>query len=153
MESKELIFKNCFHIPSFQRNLISVPYLVKDNYSVVFNASGMSLLHGTVIIGTAILDGLFRLNTYSSNEHLSLNVNSSKRNRISTNSGILWHKRLGYISQKRVERLVREGLLGSLDFTDLSTCVDCMKAKTTNTFGKRAIKAQTILELIHTDYM
>ena len=151
LESEELILKSCFFIPSFQRNLIYVPCLVKDNYSVVFNASGMSLLHGTVIVGSAILDGFFRLNTYSSNEHLSLNVNSSKRNRVSTNSGILWHKRLGHISQKRVERLVREGLLGSLDFTDLSTCVDCIKAKTTNTFGKRAVKAQTILELIHTD--
>ena len=131
--------------------MIFVPFLVKDNYSVVFNASGMSLLHGAVIVGTAILDGLFRLNTYSSNEHLSLSVNSSKRNRVSTNTGILWHKRLGHISQKRVERLVREGLLGSLDSTDLSACVDCIKAKTTNTFGKKVVKAQSILELIHTD--
>ena len=46
---------------------------------------------------------------------------------------------------------MREGLLRSLDFTDLSTCVDCIKAKTTNTFEKRAVKAQTILELIYTD--
>ena len=65
LELEELILKNCCFIPSFQRNLISVPCLVKDNYSVVFNASGMSLLHGRVIVGTAILDGLFRLNTYS----------------------------------------------------------------------------------------
>ena len=111
----------------------------------MFNASGMSLLHGTIIVGTAILDGLFRLNTYYSNEHLSLSVNSSKRNKVGTNSWILWHKRLGHISKKRVERLVRDGLLGSLDFTDLSTCVDCIKAKTTNTFGKRAVKAQSTL--------
>ena len=116
--------KNCFFILPFQRNLISVPCLVKDNYSVVFNESGMSLLRGTVIVGTTILDGLFRINRYSSYENLSLSVNSSKRNKVSTNSGILWHKRLGHISQKRVKRLVREGLLGSLDFTDLSTCVD-----------------------------
>ena len=50
----------------------------------------------------------------------------NKRNRIRNNSSMLWHKRLGHISQKRVERLVKDGLLGSLDFSDFKTCVDCI---------------------------
>ena len=151
LDNEDLILKNCFYVSSFQRNLISVSRLVKDNCSVLFNASGMSLFWGNTIVGNAIFDELFRLKTSSSNDNLSFNVNPRKRKEVRNDSGILWHKILGHISQKRVEKLVKEGLLGSLDFTSFPTCVNCIKAKATNTFKKNAIRAQSSLELIHTD--
>ena len=36
--------------------------------------------------------------------------------------GLQWHKRLGHISKSRVERLVSDGILDSLDFSDFDIC-------------------------------
>ena len=47
-------------------------------------------------------------------------------------SSLLWHMRLGYISIKRIKRLVNEGVLSSLDFTHFETCLDCITGKQTN---------------------
>lgn len=130
--------------------MISIIKLVKDNYSALFDASGVSLIKGNIPIATGIVDGLFKLNVSTSDSTVSL-VCTNKRNRINYSSGNLWHRRLGHISQKRVERLVKDGLLGSLDFSDLETCIDCLKSKTTNTFRKIAMKSEANLDLIHTD--
>ncbi|KAF7812733.1 Retrovirus-related Pol polyprotein from transposon TNT 1-94 [Senna tora] len=40
---------------------------------------------------------------------------------------MLWHKRLGHISIERIKRLEKDGILQSLDFSDLDSCVDCIK--------------------------
>ena len=50
-----LILRDCFYILYFQRNLISVIKLVKDNYSTLFNASGMFSIKGNVPIATTVI--------------------------------------------------------------------------------------------------
>ena len=60
---------------------------------------------------------------------------------------MLWHQRLGRISIDRIKRLVEDGVLSTLDYTDLETCVDCIKRKQT----KNANRSSNILEIIHTD--
>ena len=71
---------------------------------------------------------------------LSLNTNSSvmnvsdvnhKRKRNNETSAKLWHFRLGHISKGRMERLIREYILPTLDFSDLDQSVDCIKGKFT----------------------
>ena len=93
-----LILRDCFYIPSFQRNLISVIKLVKNNYNTLFNDSGMSLIKGNVLIATTIIDGLFKLNVSSNSEFTVSLVCTNKRNRVSGTASILWHRRLGHIS-------------------------------------------------------
>ncbi|KAL8170702.1 hypothetical protein V2J09_022506 [Rumex salicifolius] len=44
----------------------------------------------------------------------------------------LWHRRFGHISIERIKRLVKEGVLSTLDFTDFDTCSSCIKGKQTN---------------------
>ena len=63
----------------------------------------------------------------------------------------LWHKRLGHISQKRIERLVSDGIVNPLDFQDFDTCVKCIKGKRTNIRKSGSYRASEVLELIHTD--
>ena len=41
----------------------------------------------------------------------------------------LWYLCLGHISKERMERLIREEILPTLDFSDLDQCVDCIKGK------------------------
>ena len=46
---------------------------------------------------------------------------------------------------------MNDGVLSTLDFTDLETCVDCIKGKQTNKSKRGATRSSTILEIIHTD--
>ena len=64
---------------------------------------------------------------------------------------MLWHKRLGHISRERMERLIKDGILSSLDFSDFSTCVNCIKGKYTKTKKKGATRTTELLDTIHTD--
>ncbi|KAF1855839.1 hypothetical protein Lal_00043221, partial [Lupinus albus] len=64
-------------------------------------------------------DNLYMLNTVADySETLNVESRGTKRKIDNNNSGALWHKRLGHISQKRIERLVSDGILDSIDFTD-----------------------------------
>ncbi|KAF7807447.1 Retrovirus-related Pol polyprotein from transposon TNT 1-94 [Senna tora] len=74
-----------------------------------------------------------------------------KRCATNENSSMLWHRRLGHISLERVKRLVKEGVLNALDFTDFNTCIDCIKGKKTNKTKKGAKRSSSLLEIIHTD--
>jgi hypothetical protein len=58
---------------------------------------------------------------------------------------------LGHISRERLERLVKDGILPNLDFTDLGVCVDCIKSKQTKHTKKAATRSTKLLEIIHTD--
>ena len=60
-------------------------------------------------------------------------------------------QRLGHISIDRIKILVKDGVLSTLDYTDLETCVDCIKGKQTNKSKKNANKSSNILEIIHTN--
>ena len=67
------------------------------------------------------------------------------------NSASLWHKRLGHIFKSRVEQLVSDGILDSLDFSDFDVCVECTKGKQTKMKKLGANQTTDVLELIHTD--
>jgi hypothetical protein len=58
---------------------------------------------------------------------------------------------LGHISIEIIKRLVNDGVLKTLNFTDFGTCVDCIKGKQTNKTTKGAKRSSEILEIIHTD--
>jgi hypothetical protein len=78
-------------------------------------------------------------------------------------SSMLWHRHLGHITRDRMERLTRNGILDSLDFSyfqsildsldfsDFHTCVDCVKGKITRARKKGATRNKGLLEIIHTD--
>ena len=62
---------------------------------------------------------------------------------------MLWHRRLGNISNQRIQRLVLEGILDPLDFLDLKVCIECIKGKQTNMRKNDANSCSDVLELIH----
>lgn len=75
----------------------------------------------------------------------------TKRCVMNESSSTLWHRRLGHISFERVKRLVKDGILSTLDFTESETCIDCIKGKQTNKSKKGAKRSSAILEIIHSD--
>ncbi|RVW31096.1 Retrovirus-related Pol polyprotein from transposon TNT 1-94 [Vitis vinifera] len=50
-----------------------------------------------------------------------------------------------------MKRLVKDGILPNLDFTDLDVCVDCIKGKQTKHTKKGATRSGELLEIVHTD--
>ena len=64
---------------------------------------------------------------------------------------MLWHKRLGHISRERVERLIKNDILPSLDFEDMEICVDCIRGKLSKAKNKGASRSSDLLEIVHTD--
>ena len=67
------------------------------------------------------------------------------------NSTILWHKRLGHISREMMERLIKNEIMTSLDFSDFTSCVECIKGKYTKVKKKGASRATELLKCIHSD--
>jgi len=89
------------------------------------------------LIGSGTLyDGLYRLNLdnlYAETLMILHHNVGIKRSLVNECSAFSWHKRLGHISKERLERLVKNEILPSLDFTDLNVCVDLLKANKQNT--------------------
>uniref|UniRef100_A0A2N9F3Y6 Retrovirus-related Pol polyprotein from transposon TNT 1-94 n=1 Tax=Fagus sylvatica TaxID=28930 RepID=A0A2N9F3Y6_FAGSY len=115
--------------------------------------SSFSLFYKSDCVGNGTLsDGLYCINLQNNATYDSMHVHTGiKRCVINEDSSKLWHRRLGHISIERIKRLVNEGVLNTLDFTDFETCVDCIKGKQTNKSKKGANRSSDILEIIHTD--
>ena len=134
--------ENTFYVPSFSRNLISIARLVGFDFSFLFENSTFSIFKNKVFVGGGYLvDCLYKIkldSTYECNYsimHVDVGI---KRSLINENSSMLWHRRLGHISIERIKRLVNDGVLKTLDFTDFGTCVDYIKGKQTNKTTKGA---------------
>ncbi|KAL0373926.1 UNVERIFIED_CONTAM: Secreted RxLR effector protein [Sesamum radiatum] len=66
-------------------------------------------------------------------------------------SSVLWHRSFGHISIERIKKLVNDGVLNTLDFTDFDTCMDCIKDKQINVSKKDAKRSSNLLKIIHTN--
>ena len=116
-------------IPSLRRNLIFVSSLDRLGYSFHFGDGKVDIFCNSVLIGNGVLFG----NIYCLSLHHGLLCDSSsvnsvvdcKRARMNLSSSMLWHKRLSHISRQRLKRLVRDGVLFNLDFSEFETYVVC----------------------------
>ena len=70
---------------------------------------------------------------------------------LNENSSMLCYKRLWHISRQRVEKLVNDGVLKILDFSDFDICIDCIKGKQSKSTKKCATRSLGLLEVIHTN--
>jgi len=144
------IWRKFFYVPSFCKNLISVSKLAPLGFYFNFKDFGFNLQNKYEIISCGQVIDVIELKndaTYNS-MHVSVGL---KRCIVNEESSILWHWRLGHISIERIKRLVNEGVLSTLDFTDFETCIDCIKGKQTNKSKKGAKSSSNLLEIIHTD--
>jgi hypothetical protein len=86
------------------------------------------------------------------NENISSFVNVNRKRKRNQDASLkLWHCRLGHISRRRIERLVKNEILPSLEFSDLEQCRECIKGKYTKNIKKDAKRSIGILQIIHTD--
>jgi hypothetical protein len=127
--------------------LLSIVTLVKFGFWFAFD-NGVYIYLGTTYYGCGFIsDGflILDLDYFSYDKSFALLTSSDNVD------SIKWHARLGHIGQKRMTRLVKESLLGSLAKVSMSTYEHCLKGKPIRKpFGK-AIRASFPLQLVHLD--
>ena len=115
-----------FVVPTFRCNLVSVSTLDKFGYTCM----------KTILLVPGLYYKTVIYSVTPSNLILYTSMKGSKLQSLSSNSYSLWYRRLGHISQKRIDRLVIEGVLQPFDVWDIEKCVSCIKGKNKLTTGK-----------------
>ena len=150
-----LELKETLYVSSFRRNLISVSLLDKEGYDIRFGNHKSLLRFNSTLVGTGALispDNLYLLHTVDSNNACYVSETRGIKRKLPTeNSYRLWHRRLGHISAKRIDRLVSDEILETLDHTDQQVCIECIKGKTTNKRRFEAERSSETLKVVHTD--
>ena len=155
--NKYLLLNDVYFVPDFGKNLLSVARIVEQGYSLNYN-NGFEILQGNMIIcKTILIENLYYVkpiiqHVYNTNANTDL-VRESKRIKMDkTDLTYKWHLRLGHIGLDRINRLVKEGPLESLQVDSLPTCESCLEGKMTKrSFNRKAVRATECLELIHSD--
>jgi hypothetical protein len=160
-----LVLDDVVYVPSLRHNLISVSKLDYSGFVFHFSNKRFFFYSGSCEIAFGTLcDGLYKLDL-DLNYHFSHNVVATiGSKRVNDEfSSMLWYRHLGHITRDRIERLTRNGILDSFDFSyfqsildslsfsNFQTCVDCVKGKITRGRKKRATRNKGLLEIIHTD--
>jgi hypothetical protein len=147
-----LHLNNVLYVPTLSRNLISVSCLDDNMFECKFGNKQFVLNYCNNDVGLGVRRGkLYMLSMNDYVLHVSNVSNVEKKWKGTSTSSKLWHCRLGHISRGRMERLIKNDVLLPLDFSDADKCVDCIKGKYAKTIKKGAVRATSVLELIHTD--
>ena len=86
------------------------------------------------------------------NVQVNMISTTNKRKLDDPNPTQIWQARLCHISQRRMHKLVGEGMFDLSDINSLPTCKSCLKGKMTKTtFNGNMERAHGLLDLIHTD--
>ena len=141
-----------FIILSFRWNLFSISSLDKFSFPYSFGNNKVSLFQNSQLISiSSLIDNLYMLDSYASYNKVLLSKSCGTKRKLNENYAMLWHKCLGHISKQRIQRLVSDEILDSLDLSKFEVCVKCIKGKRTNIRKLGANKYLDVLELIHID--
>ena len=145
---KILELKDCYYMPKVIRNIISVPLLLKQGYTMNVMSIGCSISFSNDIICYGVFNnGLLTLSLNDNIFHIG-----NKRKRDDVNNTLLWHCRLGHISETRINKLYKENFFDPYDYESLGTCESCLMGKMTKTpFSGHGERTTELLGLIHTD--
>ena len=142
-----------FYVLSFSRNLISISRLVPLGFSFNFTDSCFSLSNKSKVVGYGALSyGLFHIQLHNDVTYNYMHVIVGLKICVMNEElSMLWQRRLAHISIERMNKLVNDGVLSTLDFADFETCVHYIKGKQTSKSKKGAKGSTNQLEIIHTD--
>ncbi|KAK9042849.1 hypothetical protein V6N11_071204 [Hibiscus sabdariffa] len=146
-----LIFnlENCYFVPSLTKNIISVFCLDKIGFEIIIKNNSCSFFYDNLFYGSAqLINGLYILNQ----ENMIFNINTKRLKTNDSNQTYLWHCRLGHISERRISKLHKDGLLDPFVFEQLDVCESCLLGKMTKApFNGKGERVSDLLGLIHSD--
>ncbi|XP_074347449.1 uncharacterized protein LOC141686306 [Apium graveolens] len=95
-----------FVAPSFRRNLISISCLNKYGYTCSFgNHKVCFSLNSNVVATISLIDNLYMLDNVAFNNEILHSSARGTKHKLTENSAMLWHKRLGHISNREFKGL------------------------------------------------
>src|SRR5262249_25214430 len=124
-------------------NLISIRKLDAEGYSSYFGEGKWKLTNGSLIVAK----GEKRSTLYL----MSAKLSKGDVNVLDDNSIKFWYKRLGHMSEKRLQMLIKKILLSDVKGTPLKTCTDYLAGKQhrvafhRDTLGRKS----HVLDLVH----
>uniref|UniRef100_A0A0D3CED8 Uncharacterized protein n=1 Tax=Brassica oleracea var. oleracea TaxID=109376 RepID=A0A0D3CED8_BRAOL len=133
------------YMPTMDRNLISYGCLEKagcnytgDKFKVKFYKDGKEVVTGIYTDGLYFFQGT----VLKGEAHVSIS-------RVDTTGK--WHYRLGHLSLKNMEALVKQGYLWSKDVSSLGFCEECVLGKAHKQSFKKGKHTSEVLEYVHSD--
>lgn len=150
-------FENCklkqvTYVPELSTNLLSVHAITQSGGEVKFTKDEVkiNLNNVTVLTGRKIQNGLFQINLKP------VALEESHLTNVQTDTAMMWHRKLGHISNNNLQTLqtISEGMkLSNTEMKNLNeVCDTCQKAKQTRLkFGDARERATRPLQIIHTD--
>ena len=118
-DNKTLILSDVLYVPLMRRNLILVSELSNKGYPFTFGIEVVIKRNWSFICSGIKSNGLYVITPSVSDESI-MELNNSmvtlptKRKEPSSNPTMLWHMRLSHINLNRINKLVKEGILGDL---------------------------------------
>ena len=141
-----LILKDVRHVEDFCYNLISTGRLDDEGYMNTLGNGSWKLSKGSLVVAR----GKKCCSLYKTQAKLC----GGEVHTIEGETSIdLWHKRLGHMSEKGIDVLVKKNVFPKLKGTHLNKCVHCMLGKQIKfSFQKPPSRRKAnVLELVHTD--
>ncbi|KAH9657209.1 hypothetical protein KPL70_022963 [Citrus sinensis] len=137
---------NVRHIPDLKRDLISLGMLDKIGCVIKLESGTLKVLKGSMVLMKGNLDnGLYVLQGFV----VTGDVGVSNQN---LNKTLLWHFRLGHMSERGLRELSKQGVLGEDKIEPLEFCEECVLGKSSRVkFSTGAHVSRGTLEYIHAD--
>nr|GEU52801.1 hypothetical protein [Tanacetum cinerariifolium] len=137
IKTDKLKFKNVYFMKDLKYNLFSVSQIYDNKNSVLFTDSKCIMLgrnlkltnEANVFLRTPRQHNIYSIDLNNVVPHNDLTCLVAKA---STDESMLWHRRLGHLNFKTMNRLVRHNLVRGLPskcFDNDHTCVACLKGK------------------------
>ncbi|KAL4312808.1 hypothetical protein GQ457_01G025070 [Hibiscus cannabinus] len=144
-----LNLENCYFVPSLTKNIISVSCLDKIGFEIIIKNNSCSFFYDNLFYGSAqLINGNYILNQ----ENMIFSINTKRLKTNDSNQTYLWHCRLGHISERRISKLHKDGLLDPFVFEQLDVYESCLLGKMTKApFSGKGERASDLLGLIHSD--
>ncbi|KAE8686785.1 cytochrome c bioproteinsis protein CCS1 [Hibiscus syriacus] len=142
------VVRDVRHVKGLKKNLLSYG-LLDNNASKIETQKGiMKVFRGALVVlkGEKIAANLYMLK----GETL-LEAEASVAS-CSSDSAMLWHKKLGHMSEQGMKVLVEQKLLPSLTKVSLPLCEHCITSKQHRLkFNTSNSRGKSVLELVHSD--
>jgi hypothetical protein len=146
-----LELNNCYCIPTLCQNIISSSCLEEvDGYKIIIKSKHCSIYYNSIFYAHCpLVNGLYVLNL---EDKSVCNINMKRAQLNDLNTTFIGHCRLGYINEKRIERLNKDGWLNSFDFESFDMCVSCLLVKMTKAlFTGQSERACDLYILMYVD--
>nr|GEZ27003.1 putative ribonuclease H-like domain-containing protein [Tanacetum cinerariifolium] len=160
IKTSKLKFENVYFVKDLKYNLFSVSQICDNKNNVLFTGSECIVLgrdfklrdDTNVLLRTPRQHNMYSIDLNNIVPHKDLTCLVAKA---STDESELWHKRLGHLNFKTMNRLVRHNLVKGLPskcFDNDHTCVACLKGKQHKASCKTKV-VNSVTKPLHTLHM